>query len=106
MPFRTLIVISGTVIASAVAVLLAFAPGASTSTKLTQPTVNITEAPLARKGDKLRVLGEHCTGLVLTAACADIYGAPGPRPTITIERRIGESTTAFIRMPVSQVASR
>ena len=107
MPLKALIVISGTVIASAVTALptlLSRAPAASEDAW----QVPITSGPtIARKGDRLRLLDEDCSRAALTAACADVYGSvAGPRPTRTIERRIGESTSALIRLPLSQLADR
>lgn len=106
MPLKTLIVISGTVIASAVTALPILAPGEPVSVERALPVPNVVGAPLDRKGDRLRVLDEACSGVLLTAACADIYGAAGLHATLTIERRVGESTSVLIRIPLSPVASR
>ena len=107
MPLKALIVISGTVIASAVTALPTFLSRAPAATEHAWQVPNTTGPTVARKGDRLRLLDEDCSRAALTAACADVYGpAAGPLPTLTIERRIGESSSALIRLPLSQVANR
>jgi hypothetical protein len=106
MTLKTLIVISGTVIASAVTALPTLPSGAPSASERTWQVQNATDPTVARKGDRLRLLDEDCPGAMLSAACADIYGPAGPRLTRTVERRIGESTSVLIRLPLSHVASR
>jgi hypothetical protein len=103
MPLRALIMISATVIASAVAVLPILGPAGPTGVRNAAPAPWF--ATVAAKGDRPRLLDPACTGEFLSAICADIYGvAEGPPPTLTVERRIGEATSVLIRLPVSQNA--
>ena len=105
MPLKALIVISGAVIASAVTVPV-FAPG-SPSSALRAPNGAIAEARrAAAKGDGLRLLDPACTGDTASAVYADICGvAIGPRPSVTVARQVGSSTTVLVRIPRSRLAS-
>jgi hypothetical protein len=107
MPLKSLIIISGTVIASAVTGLPAFAPGGSLGAQSEAQAPYVAGSAVARKSDRLRLLDPACIGQTSSTVCADIYGvAQGPRPTRTIGRRIGGSTTVLIRLPLSQTVPR
>lgn len=93
MPLKALIVISGTVIASAITALPTIPSEKPVLVENSHLLPNTHRSPVARKGDRLRIRDRH--------------GAPdGPRLTLTIERRIGESTSVLIRVPLSQIAGR
>ncbi len=108
MPLKVSIVVSATVIASAVTAIPVEVPSMPGAIERGQPLASSASAsPLARKGDRLRVLDVACATAAPSAECADLYGVAGAPPrTLTIERRIGEATTVLIRLPLSQMASR
>jgi hypothetical protein len=102
---KATIAILGTVIASAVTAL----PFASPEIKASGEPLftDLTDvASLARKGDRLRVVGNGCEGSVTDALCADIFGASGAPQTVTYQRRIGESISVVFRLPVRSTAAR
>jgi hypothetical protein len=96
---KAAIVILGTVIASAVTALPFTSPEVEEliETRLRGPT---DVASLAPKGDRLRVMGESCQAPEARATCADIFGTSGEPQTVTYQRRIGESVSVLIRMPI------
>ena len=105
MPLKALMVISGAVVASSVAVLPAPGPADPASIRNVAPAPGFAVETIAAKGDRLRLLDPACTGETPSAVCADIYGlAEGPPQTRTVELRVGTASSVLIRLPVPQNA--
>ena len=96
---KAMIVILGTVIASVVTALPLASPEIKGSGE-TPFTDLANVASLARKGDRLRIVGEGCEGSAAYAMCADIFGASGAPRTVTYQRRIGENISVLVRLPI------
>ena len=105
---KALIVISGTVIASVVTALPVLSPDRLSSRVQDLPVSDVSGAPPVHKHDRLRLIDQDCLGSAKpTATCADIYGVAGAPMTLVIGRRVGDSTTVLVRVPLlRQVASR